>query len=203
MSGAPTRTPDEAARLLVEAVEDLADRREALGEGGAYAVAAWSLTHAWEFEASELAWARVIALEPRSLEAVFQRGMALIELSRFEEAASAFRHAIDLDAELRSDPNAEVLDWIEDDPNYRLGNCHHAEGDLERAIDAYEESARRNTVAVDALREIARCRLAREEPVEALDALTRLDRRVVKPAVRAEAQALRADAQRMLRAAEE
>ncbi len=199
MSGAPTRTPDEAAALLDEAVQGLATRREALGESGTFAVAAWTLTHAWEFEASELGWARVIALEPTSLEAVYQRGLCLIELSRFGEAAGAFRSAIELDAALRDDPNAEVLDWIEDDPNYRLGTCHHASGDLEQAIDAYEESARRNTVAVDALREIARCRLARRQPTEALEALARLARRVVKPAVRAEVLALSADAERMLR----
>jgi tetratricopeptide (TPR) repeat protein len=202
MSGVPTRTPDEAAAILADAVKELASRREALGEGGTFAVAAWSLTHAWEFEAAEIAWARVLEHEPRALEAVYQRGMALIELSRFDDAAAAFRHAIELDAELRGDPNSELLDWIEDDPSYRLGNCHHASGDLERAIVAYEESARRNTVAVDALREIARCRLAREEPREALAALRRLDDRVVKPAVRAEVLALRADAERMLRAAE-
>jgi len=203
MSGAPTRTPEEAATLLDEAVAALAERSAALGESGTFAVAAWSLIHAWEFEASELAWARVTLLEPHSLEAVYQRGLCLIELSRFDEAAGQFRAAIELDAQLRGDPNSEVLDWIEDDPNYRLGNCYHAAGDLARAIDAYEESARRNTVAVDALREIARCRLAREEPAEALAALTRFDQRVVKPAVRAEGQALRADAQRMLRAADD
>ena len=200
MSGAPTRTPDEAAALFDEAVEDLAARRSALGEAGTFAVVAWTLLHAWEFEAAELAWARVLELEPKSLEGAYQRGMCLLELSRFDEAADAFRHTIELDAQLRSDPNAEVLDWIEDDPNYRLGNCHHAKGDLDDAIAAYEESAQRNTVAVDALREIVRCHLARNEPTPALAALERLDRRVVRPATRAQVLALRADAERMLRA---
>jgi tetratricopeptide (TPR) repeat protein len=162
-------------------------------------VAAWKLMHAFEFEAAGLAWAHVIEREPRSLEAVFQRGICLLELSLFEDAAVAFRAAIELDGALRDDPDCESLDWIEDDPAYRLGNCHHAMGDLDSAIAAYEESARRNTVAPTAIHEIVRCRLAQQRPRDALDALPRLAARATTVAHRAEIQALRADAERMLR----
>jgi tetratricopeptide (TPR) repeat protein len=199
MSGAPTRSPEEARALLDEQLDELASRGEALGDDGRYAVAAWRLMHAFEFEAAELAWAATLAGDPRSLEAVFQRGLCLLELGRFDDAAQAFRDAIALDAELRDDPNAEQVDWIEDDPSYRLGNCLHAAGDLESAIAAYEESARRNTVAGDALREIVRVRLAQGRPRDALDALDRLAGRRASVAQQAEMQALRADAERMLR----
>jgi len=202
MSGAPTRSPEEARELLDQHLTDLASRRDALGEAGVFAVAAWTLTHAFEFEAAELAWARVSELEPRSIEAVFQRGLSLLELGRFADAADSFRATIELDVVLREDPNAELVDWIEDDPALRLGNCHHATGDLDAAIVAYEESARRNTVSGAALREIVRCRLAQERPADALHALDRLAKRACTIALRAEVEALRADAERMLRAAD-
>lgn len=200
MSGAPTRSPEEARALLDELLAELAPRRDALGVGGVHAVAAWRLMHAFEYEAAALAWAQACADDPRSLEACFQRGICLLELGRFAEALPVFRTAIELDAALRDDPDAEMVDWIEDDPAYRLGNCLHALGDLEAAVAAYEESALRNTVAGDALREIARCRLAQERPAEALEALGRLERRVATYARRAEVLALRSDAERMLRA---
>jgi tetratricopeptide (TPR) repeat protein len=199
MSGAPSRSPEEARELLVEQLVELEPRAAALGEGGLHAVAAWRLSHAYEHEAAELAWRRVAELEPRSLEAAYQRGRCLLELGRFADAAQCFRGAIAIDAELRGDPDAELLDWIEDDPAYRLGNCHHALGELEAAVAAYELSARRNTVAGEALREIARCHLAQERPADALEALGRLARRATTFARRAEIQALRADAERMLR----
>ena len=201
MSGAPQRSPHEAEELLAQQLDELESRRSALGDAGIHAVAAWKLMHAFEFEAAVLAWDRVIGAEPRSLEAVFQRGLCLLELSRFDEAAVAFGASMELDAALRGDPDSEALDWIEDDPAYRLGNCRHAQGDLEAAISAYEESARRNTVAGHALREIVRCRLAQDRPQDALDALVRLAARAMSIAHRAEVQALRADAERMLRAA--
>ncbi len=199
MSAARSRSPEEARTLLDEQLTGLAPRRATLGEEGLHAVAAWRLMHAFEYEAAALAWEQVERRAPRSLEAVFQRGVCLLELGRFTEGAAAFRRALELDAVLRDDPDAEQLDWIEDDPAHRLGNCHHARGDLDAAIVAYEESARRNTVAGAALREIARCRLAQERPREALAALDRLQQRAVTVRDRARIEALRADARHMLR----
>ncbi len=201
MSGPAPRDQESAHARLHEELARLADRPHAAGGGlgasAAHAVAAWTLAHAFEYEAAELAWARVVELEPRSLEAVYQRGMCLLELGRYADAERCFRAALALDAALRSDPDAELLDWIEDDPALRLGNCRHALGDLDGAIEAYELSARRNTVAPDALREIARCRLARGDGAGALAALTRMQQRATRPAQRAEIEALRAEALRV------
>jgi hypothetical protein len=88
---------------------------------------------------------------------------------------------------------------MENDPAYRLGVALHAMGRLAEADAAYESSAGRNGVGTDALRELARCRLARGDARGALDALDRLERRTVRLALRAEVMALRADARALLR----
>jgi tetratricopeptide (TPR) repeat protein len=119
--------------------------------------------------------------------------VCLLELSKFADAATVFRRAIDLDAEVSR------LDWFDEDPEYRLGNALHAQGDFEGAIAAYERSAERNIVGVDALREAARLRIVRGEGDAALDVLRRLERRAVRLTVRAEVQALRAEAEALRR----
>lgn len=197
MSGAPRRTPDEAEVILANELARLAPRRDALGEAGVHAVAAWTLMHAFEFEASALGWTGVLAHTPRDVEAVFRHAHCLLELGRYDEAADGFRAASALDSELCDDPDGEGLDWLEDDPAYRLGNCLHATGDLGLAVAAYEESVRRNTFGVEALREIARCHLAAENPDAAVDAAARMEARAGRIAVRADALALRAAAERM------
>jgi len=198
MSGAPCRTPDESRTILAAELARLAPRRDALGEAGAHAVAAWTLMNAFEFEAAALGWAGVLEDAPRDVEAVFRHAHCLLELGRHDEAADGFRTAHALDAEVSDDPAGEGLDWLEDDPAYRLGNCLHVAGDLTAAIQAYEESVRRNTIGVEALREIACCHLARENAEAALDAVSRMESRAGRIAVRADALALRAEAERML-----
>ncbi len=197
MSGAPSRTPDEARAILATELVRLAPRRAALGEAGAYAVAAWTLMHAFEFEASVLGWATVLEHAPRDVEAVFRHAHCLLELGKYDAAAEGFRAAHALDAELADDPAGEGLDWLEDDPAYRLGNCLHASGDLPAAVEAYEESARRNTIGIESLREIARCHLATGSTGGALDAIGRMESRASSLAVRADALALRAEAHRI------
>lgn len=188
-----SRTDAEARSILDAELARLGSRREALGEAAVHSVAGWNLEHALEWEAAALAWRRAFELDERDVCALFHLGVCLLELARFEEAAAAFRRSAALDAEVAR------LDWFDEDPEYRLGNALHAAGRLEEAIDAYERSARRNALGVDALREAARCRLARREAMEALDALKRLERRAVRLSVRAEVQAMRAEAEAMLR----
>ncbi len=197
MSGPPARSDDEAHELLRDELVRLAPRADALGAAGTLAVAAWALTHAFEFEAAEIAWGRAAEHDPDCIEAVFQRGLALLELGRYDAAATCFQRSVEVDARLRSDPSAEPLDWIEDDPLLRLGNCHHARGDLDAAVAAYDASAARNTVGLDALREMARCELARRRPDAALAALDRLEPRVRMPSARSDIEELRAAAELM------
>jgi tetratricopeptide (TPR) repeat protein len=104
-----------------------------------------------------------------------------------------FRRAIALDE------TVQRLDWFDEDPEYRLGNSLHAQGRFDDAVAAYERSAARNVVGVDALREAARIRIVRGEGREALEVLKRLERRAVRLTVRAEVQALRAEAEALLR----
>ena len=190
---AAQRTENQARDLLRAELERLAPRREALGEQGVHAVAGWTLEHALEWEASALAWSRAAELDPRDVAAVFHLGVCRLELGQWDEAARTFRRAMELDDEVGR------LDWFDEDPAYRLGNALHAEGDVARAVAAYEESARRNVVGVDALREVARCHLAEGRADAALDALARLERRAVRLSVRAEVQALRAEARALRR----
>ena len=187
------RTELQARALLDAELDRLAPRRERLGEAGVHSVAGWTLEHAMEWEASAIAWRRAIELDPNDVCAVFHLGVCLLEMSRWGEAAETFRRAIALDAEVSR------LDWFDEDPEYRLGNALHAAGDLAAAIAAYERSAIRNIVGVDALREAARCRIVRGEGREALDVLRRLERRAVRLTVRAEVQVLRAEAEALLR----
>jgi tetratricopeptide (TPR) repeat protein len=188
-----SRTDAEARALLDEELARLAPRRAALGEAGAHAVAGWTLVHAMEWEAASLAWRRAFDLDGKDVAALFHLGVCLLELSKFADAATVFRRAIDLDAEVSR------LDWFDEDPEYRLGNALHAQGDFEGAIAAYERSAERNIVGVDALREAARLRIVRGEGDAALDVLRRLERRAVRLTVRAEVQALRAEAEALRR----
>lgn len=191
------RTDDEAAAILAEELARLAERRGALGDAGAHAVAGWGLQHAMEWEAALLAWSHVVAADPRDVEAAYARGLCLLELSRWADAAETFRAVATLDTELTA-AGEQGLDWMEDDPAYRLGIALHAMGELREALGAYEESARRNGITVDALREICRVRLVLCEPREALDAVARLEKRAVRLSVRAEAMAFRAEAKAML-----
>jgi tetratricopeptide (TPR) repeat protein len=197
MHGPPRRSDDEAEALVAEQLERLAPRRGALGEAGVHAVAGWTLVHAFEWEAAALAWARASALDPEDPEPPLQEGICLLELGRYEDAAARFRHAMEIDAGRRA-RGEDGVEWMEEDPAYRLGMALHAKGDLRAAIEAYEESARRNRTGVDALREAVRCRIALEEPSEALETLGRLERRAVRLTLRAEVMALRSEATRLL-----
>ena len=197
MSGAPRRTDTEAREILAAEIERLRLLGGALGETGSFAVAAWTLMHAYEFEAAEMGWAAAMEREPRDVENVFRHAHCLLELGHFERAADGFRAAMELDAELADAPGGEGLDWLEDDPAYRLGNCLHVQGDLAGAVEAYELSAGRNTIGVEALREMTRCHLAAERPDDALDALRRMERRAGRVGLRAEVLALRAEAERL------
>jgi tetratricopeptide (TPR) repeat protein len=195
MSSSLSRSDAEAHALLDAELERLAPRRATLGEAGTHAVAGWTLEHAMEWEASALAWSRAFELDPQDVGALFHLGVCRLEISDWGGAAEIFRRAAALDAELAR------LDWFDEDPEYRLGNALHAAGDFEEAIAAYERSASRNVVGVDALREVARLRILRREPHEALEVLARLERRAVRLTIRAEVQALRAEAEALLDAA--
>lgn len=188
-----SRTDAEARRLLEEELTRLAPRRERLGDAGAHSVAGWTLEHAMEWEAAALAWRRAFEIDGKDVASLFHLGVCLLELAQYAEAADVFRRATALDAEVAR------LDWFDEDPEYRLGTALHAQRDLRGAIEAYERSAARNVVGVDSLREAARCRLALREGKEALDVLRRLERRAVRLTVRAEVQAMRADAEALLR----
>ncbi len=200
MTTPSSRTDDEARALLDAELEALAPRADALGADGLPAVAGWRLFNAYEFEAAALAYESAADADPQGIEVRFQHGMCLLELGRYDDAAADFRAAIELSDALRDDPDEEMLDWVDDDPAYRLGNALHAKGDLDAAVDAYEVSATRNTVGTDALREIARCRLAARRPAEALAVLDRMEARTKRLSVHAEIRALRADAERTLAA---
>ena len=141
----PARSSDEAAGILAAEVERLRSR-PGLTDVDRHAVAAWSLMHYYEFEAAAEGWSVVHKARPDDVEAAFRRAHCLLELGRFDDAATAFRETIDLDARLAEQPGTEGLDWLEDDPAYRLGNCLHASGDLPAAVEAYELSTRRNTI---------------------------------------------------------
>lgn len=199
MAGPARRTDDEAREILESELARLAVRRPSLGESGVHAVAGWTLSHGFEWEAAALAWARAAALDPDDPEPVIHEGVCFLETGRWDDAAARFRAAIELH-DRRAASGADGIEWVEDDPAYRLGVALHAKGDLRAAIAAYEESARRNPAGVDALREAARCRLALEETDEALETLVRLERRAVRLTLRAEIMALRADALRIRRA---
>jgi tetratricopeptide (TPR) repeat protein len=183
-----TRTDSEARALLDAELARLAPRREALGEAGVHAVAGWTLEHAMEWEAATLAWRRAIDLDAKDVASVFHLGLCLLEMSRFADAAEVFRTTIELDA------SVDRLDWFDEDPEYRLGNALHAGGDFDAAVAAYERSSRRNLLGVDALREAARIHIHRRDRRAALDVLERLEKRAVRLTIRAEVQALRAEA---------
>jgi tetratricopeptide (TPR) repeat protein len=187
------RTDEQARALLAEELDRLAPRRDALGDAGVHAVAGWRLEQAMEWEASLIAWRRACELDPADAGSVFHVGACLLETSKFAAAADAFRRAIELDA---ATPR---LDWFDEDPEYRLGNAHHAAGEFDEAVAAYERSAARNELGVDALREAARVHLHRKAGREALDVLHRLEKRAVRLTIRAEVQALRAEAEALLR----
>ena len=192
------RSPEEAEQILAAELSRLEPRREALGAEGCFAVAGWTLQHALEWEAALLAWRQVTAYKPRNVEAAYAEALCLLEMSRFADAAQRFRDVIELDAETVGS-GGEGLDWMEDDPEYRLGVALHAMGDLTAAIEAYERSASRNEIAVDALREICRARIALGHAKEAIDAANRLERRAIRLTVRAEALQFRAEARSLLR----
>lgn len=188
-----SRTDEQARALLADELARLAPRREALGETGVHAVAGWTLEHAMEWEAALLAWRRAAELEAADAGPAFHLGMCLLELSRFPEAADAFRRAIALDAA------APRLDWFDEDPEYRLGNAHHAAGEFDDAVAAYERSAERNLLGIDMLREAARIHIHRENANAALDVLRRMEKRSVRLTIRAEVMALRTEAEALLR----
>jgi tetratricopeptide (TPR) repeat protein len=188
-----SRTDDEARATLAAELARLAPRRGDLGEAGVHSVAGWTLTHAMEYEAAALAWRRALELDARDVAALFHLGVCLLELSRFGEAAEIFRRAVVLDAEV------ERLDWFDEDPEYRLGNALHAQGAFDDAVLAYERSAARNILGTDSLREAARIHILRGDGARALDVCARLERRAVRLTIRAEVQALRAEAEAALR----
>jgi len=188
-----TRTDAEARALFDEEIARLEPRRVALGDAGLPAVVGWRLEQAMEWEASAIAWGRAIEFEPDDAGAVFHLGSCLLEMSRFAEAAEMFRRATALDAA------TQRLDWFDEDPEYRLGNAHHAAGEFDLAVAAYERSASRNLLGVDALREAARIHIHLRRGEEALDVLARLEKRAVRLTIRAEVQALRAEAEALAR----
>ena len=188
-----SRTDDEARTILNAELARLAPRRGNLGEEGVHAVAGWNLVHAMEYEAAALAWRRALELDPRDVAAQFHLGVCLLELSRWDSAADAFRRAIALDAEVAR------LDWFDEDPEYRLGYALHAMGAFDVAVLAYERSAARNILGTDSLREAARIHILRGDGKKALDVCSRLERRAVRLTIRAEVQALRAEAEAALR----
>lgn len=198
MTEPPRRTAAEAQAILDAEFARIGAHREALGETGAAAVAGWTLMHSYEWEAAAIAWSRAAELDPDDPEPINEWGVCLLELGRWDEAADLFRRTIALDARLVA-AGRDGVEWMENDPAYRLGVALHAKGDLHGAIASYEESARRNLTGVDALREAARCRLALGDPAAALEVLARLERRTVRLTLRAEIMALRSDAHRMQR----
>jgi tetratricopeptide (TPR) repeat protein len=189
MNASFSRTSEQARALYDAELARLASRRQHLGEEGVHAVAGWTLEHAMEFEAAALAWARAFELDPKDVAALFHLGVCRLETGEYAAAADIFRRAIVLDDEVA------LLDWFDEDPEYRLGNALHAAGDFDAAIEAYERSASRNVVGVDSLREAARIRILRGQGREALEVLARLERRAVRLTIRAEVQALRAEAE--------
>ncbi|MCG3135447.1 MAG: hypothetical protein HMLKMBBP_03103 [Planctomycetes bacterium] len=193
MQEAPRRTDDEARRIFEAELSRLSARRAELGEGGVFAVAGYALVHAMEWEAALLAWRGARSFEPDDCELAYSEAMCLLELSRWSDAAAAFRAVIDLDRRI-AESGGDGVDWIDADPAYRLGTALHAAGDLDGALAAYEESARRNTIMPESLREIVRVRLARKEGSLALEAVARLEARAFRPSVRAEAAAFREEA---------
>lgn len=198
MPGPPRRTEAEARALLDAELGRLAPRAAALGPSATCGVAGRVLGHAYEWEAAAIAWAHAAVHAPDDPEPPFEEGVCLLELERWDDAADRFRRVMEIDARLLAS-GRDGVEWMETDPAYRLGVAHHGKGDLAAAIAAYEDSARRNPVGVDALREVARCRLALTQPEAAIEALARLEQRAVRLTVRAEAHALRAEATRMLR----
>jgi tetratricopeptide (TPR) repeat protein len=190
------RSDEEAPAILAAELDRLAPRRSALGEAGVHAVAGWTLEHAMEWEASALAWRRAHEIDPDDPSAVLHAGVCELELGRWAVAADAFRRAIDVDARVGR------LDWFDEDPAYRLGTALHAAGDLDGAIAAYEQSAHRNALGVDALHELSRAHLARRDGRAALEALRRLESRAVRLTVRAQVQAMRAEARALARDAQ-
>ncbi len=170
-----------------------------LGEAGRHAVAGWKLLMALEWEAAELAYTRVVELEPQDVEAMFGRGTCVLEQGRFAEAAEIFRATLALDDGLeRTGSDLPRLDWFDNDPAYKLGNALHAMGNLEEAVIAYDESARRNCVGFEQARELVRCLIALGRGQDALDALARMERHNARLAARAEVSALRAEAAALL-----
>lgn len=194
MTTTPTARSDaEAQTLLAEELEHLSARREALGEAGVYSVAAWRLQMAMEFEAAALAWHRAHELAPERPEPVHGEALCRLELGQWDRAADLYRLAIEVDAAAASDPDAETLDWEEQDPAFGLGMALHAAGELEAALEAYEVSAARNMIGVEALHEQYRCLMALGRPQDASAVLDRMERRTARLSVRATVQALRAE----------
>lgn len=197
MQQPPRRSEDEARDILAAELRRLATHRRELGEGGLHAVAGYALIQAMEWEAALIAWREAQRAEPRDCEAVYSEAMCLLELSRWDDAARRFRDVIELDREVVA-AGGEGVDWIDTDPAYRLGAALHAAGDLDAALTAYEESARRNTIMPDALREVVRVRIAGGDAAAALDALDRLEKRAFRPSIRAEVAAFREEARALL-----
>lgn len=198
MTEPPRRNAAEAQAILDAEFARIGTHRDALGETGTVAVAGWTLMHGMEWEAAAIAWSAAASSDPDDPEPLNEWGVCLLELGRFDEAADLFRRTLALDARLVAE-GRDGVEWMENDPAYRLGVALHAKGDLRGAIASYLDSAQRNPTGVDALREASRCHLALIEPEAALDVLTRLERRTVRLTLRAEVMAMRADANRMLR----
>lgn len=189
--GLAPRDDAEAHAALDAELERLAPHSAELGDGGLHAVAAWTLQMAYEWEAAALAWSRAIECMPGNAPAVFNLGVCRLETGDLDAAAALFHRAVEVDSAVTGEGGGEALDWFEEDPYLKLGNVHHLRGDLERAIEAYDQSARFNLTAVESLAEIVRCRLAQKDGKRALEAADRLARRSSRPSVLAQVEAFR------------
>ena len=155
-----------------------------------YANLASELLRRGDQKAAERWTARALELSPNDAAALYNRGVALKSLQRYEEAEAAFsatlqadeRFAADAWAELgslhalrerssdaeRSLARALALDPGHDTAHYYVGLLRRRQGDLEAAARAYELALARRPGFSDARHNLAHVHLARGRPAEAI-----------------------------------